>query len=52
MEKGFIHKIRFEGEFVMETYKWKVEWMTTNHGDNGVHYSNAETVEEAIEIVE
>ena len=32
----------------METYKWKVQWMTTNHGGNGEHYSNADTVEEAI----
>lgn len=32
----------------METYKWKVEWMTTKYGGNGVYYSNAETVEEAI----
>lgn len=32
----------------METYKWKIEWMTTNHGGNGAYYSNAETVEEAI----
>ena len=33
----------------MENYKWKIEWMTTEHGGNGVYYSNTETVEKAIE---
>lgn len=33
----------------MENFKWCVNWMTTNHGGNGTHYSLAETLEEAIE---
>lgn len=32
-----------------DEFKYCVHWMTTNHGGNGVHYSYADTVEEAIE---
>ena len=31
-----------------DEFKYCVHWMTTNHGGNGVHYSYADTVEEAI----
>ena len=30
-------------------FNYCIHWMTTNHGGNGVHYSYADTVEEAIE---
>ena len=32
----------------MGNFKWAIHWMTTHHGGNGIHYSNAKTVEEAI----
>lgn len=31
------------------SFTYCVHWMTTNHGGNGVHYSYADTVKEAIE---
>ena len=30
-------------------FNYCIHWITTNHGGNGVHYSYADTVEEAIE---
>ena len=32
----------------IESFKWEVHWMQTEHSGSGVHYSNAETMEAAI----
>lgn len=32
----------------MENYKWRINWYCPVRGDGGTHFSDAETLEEAI----